>query len=147
MNIRKLVKQLVYDEGLVPYIYQDSLGHATLGIGHLIRAQDKEFGEPIGSPVSMEVIYEYFIEDLYNSIDDAKKLYPNWRHLPSEVQEILVNMMFNLGIAKLNRFFKMNTAIARYDFKEASKEGIDSLWYSQVKHRAERLMTRMNNVV
>ena len=40
----------------------------------------------------------------------------------------------------------MNKAIANQDWKLASIEGIDSLWYQQVGARAERLMTRLRNV-
>ena len=55
-------------------------------------------------------------------------------------------MMFNMGRTRLSKFKKMNAALIDGDWKEAAKEGRDSRWYRQVTNRAERLMTRMENV-
>ena len=44
--------QLKIDEGVKNYIYKDSLGYPTFGIGHLITSKDPENGRPIGSAVS-----------------------------------------------------------------------------------------------
>ena len=67
-------------------------------------------------------------------------------NLPDEVQQILVNMMFNMGRTRLSKFKKFNAAIQEGDWKTAAVEGRDSLWYRQVTNRAERLMSRMENV-
>ena len=40
----------------------------------------------------------------------------------------------------------MHAALNREDWAEAAKEGRDSLWYRQVPNRAERLMSRLENV-
>ena len=55
-------------------------------------------------------------------------------------------MLFNLGRPRLSKFKNMNLAIATKDWKMAAIEGRDSLWYRQVSNRAERLMTRLENV-
>ena len=54
MNIERLQKQLEIDEGVVYKIYEDHLGYATFGIGHLITKDDLEFGLALDSPVSEE---------------------------------------------------------------------------------------------
>jgi len=54
--------------------------------------------------------------------------------------------MFNMGRTRLSKFKKFNAAILEGDWKTAAIEGRDSLWYRQVTNRAERLMTRMENV-
>ena len=69
-----------------------------------------------------------------------------WEGFPGEVQEILVNMMFNLGRPRLSKFKMMNRALQYGDWKEAAIQGRDSLWHKQVGNRAERLMTRLENV-
>ena len=71
---------------------------------------------------------------------------PYFEDFPDEVQEILVNMMFNMGRPRLSKFKKMNAALKKEDWKEAAKEGRDSRWYNQVTKRAERLMTRLENI-
>ena len=55
-------------------------------------------------------------------------------------------MMFNLGRPRLSKFRNMKKALDKRDWKLAAVEGRDSLWYRQVSNRAERLMTRMENV-
>ena len=55
-------------------------------------------------------------------------------------------MMFNMGRTRLRKFKKMKAALMREDWKEAAKEGRDSKWYEQVPNRAERLMSKLENV-
>ena len=146
MNIERVQKQLEIDEGVVYEIYTDHLGYPTFGIGHLITKNDPEFEEPVGTPVSKERVDSVFAIDIKIAEDECCVLYPFWEELPEEVQEILVNMMFNLGRPRLTKFKKMNTALEMGDWKTAAIEGRDSRWYHQVGNRSERLMTRMENV-
>ena len=146
MNIEQVQKQLEIDEGVVYEIYTDHLGYPTFGIGHLITKNDPEFEEPVGTPVSKERVDSVFAIDIKIAEDECCVLYPFWEELPEEVQEILVNMMFNLGRPRLTKFKKMNAALEMGDWKTAAVEGRDSRWYHQVGNRSERLMTRMENV-
>ena len=146
MNIEQVQKQLEIDEGVVYKIYTDHLGYPTFGIGHLITKNDPEFEEPVGTPVSKERVDSVFAVDIKIAEDECCVLYPFWEELPEEVQEILVNMMFNLGRPRLTKFKKMNAALEMGDWKTAAIEGRDSRWYHQVGNRSERLMTRMENV-
>lgn len=148
LDMAALRAQLEYDEGNVQEIYHDHLGYATFGIGHLVRESDAEFGKPVGTPVCEYRVMAAFDNDLADTLADCKRLYglENWHALPGEVKEILANMCFNLGVTRLGKFKRMNKAIGEHDWKEAAKEGRDSKWYRQVTKRAERLMTRMENV-
>ena len=146
MNIEQEQKQLEIEEGVVYKIYTDHLGYPTFGIGHLITKHDPEFEEPVGTPVSKERVDRVFAIDIKIAEDECCVLYPFWEELPEEVQEILVNMMFNLGRPRLTKFKKMNAALEMGDWKTAAIEGRDSRWYHQVGSRSERLMTRMENV-
>ena len=146
MNIERVQKQLEIDEGVVYEVYNDHLGYPTFGIGHLIRKEDPEFGEPVGTPISKERVADAFAADISIACGEREVLYPFWEELPEEVQEILVNMMFNLGRPRLSKFKNMTAALEMGDWKTAAIEGRDSRWYNQVGNRAERLMTRMENV-
>ena len=146
-NRVNLFRQLREDEGVVYEIYLDHLGYETFGVGHLITENDPEYGQPVGTEVSFERVRSAFETDLQVTIEECVKLYGDfWEELPGEVQEILANMMFNLGRPRLSKFKKMYAAIEICDWKEAAKEGRDSLWYRQVTNRAERLMSRLENV-
>lgn len=146
MNIERVQKQLELDEGVEHRIYLDHLGLATFGIGHLVLTSDPEFSLEIGTPVTPERVATAFAEDLAIAENECKVLYYFWEELPEEVQEILVNMMFNLGRPRLSKFKKMNAHIEDENWRCAAVEGRDSRWYRQVGQRAERLMVRMENV-
>ena len=148
MNREAVFNQLKIDEGVEYEIYEDHLGLPTFGVGHLILESDEEYGKPVGTPVDEERVRECFERDLDTSIGECRTLYgeETFGDLPDEVQQILVNMMFNMGRPRLSGFKKFNAAIEAGDWTEAAKEGRDSRWYNQVTNRAERLMERLENV-
>ena len=147
MNRDNVFEQLKIDEGVVYEIYEDHLGYATFGVGHLITPNDLEYNWAIGTPISEERVAEAFENDLDIAILECKMLYKeSWDMFCDEVKEVLVNMMFNLGRPRLSKFKKMNANLKIANHKEAAKEGRDSLWYRQVGNRAERLMTRLENI-
>ena len=123
------------------------MGYPTFGVGHLIVKDDPEYGEPEGTEISEDRVWEAFEKDLRIAESECVALYNNkFMTWPDEVQEILVNMMFNMGRTRLSKFKKMHAAILESDWKTAAAEGRDSLWYKQVTNRAERLMGRLENV-
>lgn len=145
-NRINLYQQLKVDEGCVESIYLDHLGYPTFGIGHLITKNDPEYGQEVGTPVSSERVIEAFDFDCELMIDETKILFDQFDTFPGEVQEILVNMMFNMGRTRLSKFKNMIKAINENDWKLAAIEGRDSRWHKQVSNRAERLMSRLENV-
>ena len=148
MNRENIYKQLCADEGVVNEIYLDHLGYKTLGVGHLVLESDPEHGQPVGTPVSEDRVKECFEKDLDTSISECVALFGAdvWEAFPGEVQEVLVNMMFNLGRPRLSKFKNFRSELEVGDWKAAAVEGRDSLWYRQVGNRAERLMERLENV-
>lgn len=148
MNREAVYEQLKIDEGVVFEIYLDHLGYKTFGVGHLVLESDPEYHYDVGEPVSVERVQECFDTDLGVAVNECVALYGSdtFTNFPGEVREILVNMMFNMGRPRLAKFKKMNAALVEANWKEAAKEGRDSLWYNQVGNRAERLMTRLENV-
>jgi GH24 family phage-related lysozyme (muramidase) len=142
-----LYKQLKEDEGEVLKVYNDHLGYLTFGIGHLITQKDPEAEWPIGEPVSEERVKECFDKDVETSITEIKFMVKDFDDKPDIVQEVLVNMLFNLGYHRLSAFKKFLKAIKKNDWNEAAKEGRDSRWYTQVTMRAERLMSKLEALV
>lgn len=147
MDRQAVFEQLQIDEGVMYEIYRDHLGYLTFGVGHLITKSDPEYGFPVGTTISEERVAQAFEADLDIALRECGMLYGHmWSCFPGEVKEILVNMMFNLGRPRLSKFKKMNGHLERGDYKNAAVEGRDSRWYRQVGNRAERLMTRLENV-
>ena len=147
MDRQSVYEQLKIDEGVEYEIYKDHLGYPTFGVGHLVLESDPEHGADIGTPVSDDRVRECFERDLDTSISECVALYgEQFEQWPGEVQEILVNMMFNMGRTRLGKFKNFRKALEAKDWKQASIEGKDSLWYRQVTNRADRLMERLSNV-
>lgn len=143
MNISQLREQLKIDEGVKYEIYNDHLGYATFGIGHLVVAGDEEYGKPVGTPVSEERVNAVFDSDVEKYISETKKVFPNLDDLPEEAQQVLVNMCFNMGAPRLGQFKKFIAAVESHNWDTASVEMMDSRWAKQVGARAERLRDRI----
>lgn len=143
MNISQLREQLKIDEGVKYEIYNDHLGYATFGIGHLVVAGDEEHGKPVGTPVSEERVNAVFDSDVEKYISETKKVFPKLDDLPEEAQQVLVNMCFNMGAPRLGQFKKFIAAVESHNWDTASVEMMDSRWAKQVGARAERLRDRI----
>ena len=104
----------------------------------------------------------YLNKDSNNALRDARRLYSGvFDSLPSEVQLIIADMMFNLGYSRLSRsvqynnnvtcdllprFRNMRAAVLRGDWSAAADEMVDSAWYGQVGRRSRDLVRRMRSV-
>jgi len=146
LDVEKLRKQLEIDEGVVHEIYLDHLGLPTFGIGHLVLESDPEHGKEVGTPVDEDRCIEAFESDLKSVLSDCSILYPDFDGLPEEAQQIIANMMFNMGRPRLTKFKMMKAAVDERKWNDAADQMVDSRWYAQVGKRAERLVDRMRNV-
>ena len=146
MNIDRLRKQLEIDEGCKYVIYLDHLNLPTHGIGHLILESDPEHGQPVGTPVSKARVAECFENDLKSVQKDCYRLYDDFDDLPETVQEIIANMLFNMGLGRMKAFQGMKRNVDARQWDKAADEMVDSRWYNQVGERSKRLVERMRNV-
>ena len=148
MNLDRLQKQLMEDEGVKYEIYLDHLGLPTFGIGHLIKATDAEHGKPVGTKISKARVDECFRQDVSVAVSECLKLFDrkDFESWPDQVREVVVNMMFNLGRPRLSKFLKFQAALKSRNWRQAALEGRDSAWYRQVPNRAERLMRTLESI-
>ncbi len=148
MNLERLKRQLEIDEGKKLRVYLDHLGYPTVGIGHLVKDSSPERVRSlqVGDKITEEECHELFIQDISIAVGDCKIIFDEWDSFPSEVQEILVNMLFNLGRPRFLTFKKMIAAVYQRDWQRASEEMADSRWANQVGARATRLIKRMRSV-
>jgi GH24 family phage-related lysozyme (muramidase) len=146
MDLNLLREQLEIDEGRVDALYNDHLGYATFGIGHLVLESDPEYGQEIGTPVSADRVIETFEQDCENVLRDCNILYEDFGDLPEEAQQVIANMMFNMGRPRLTKFRGMKRGVDSRNWNDAADEMVDSTWYKQVTNRADRLVNRMRNI-
>ena len=143
MNLEALREELEADEGVKYEVYNDHLGYATFGIGHLVTESDPEHGSDIGTEVSESRVVEAFEQDVQTVLSDCAILYPDFDELPEEAQQVIANMMFNLGRPRLSKFAGMKRGVDARDWNQAADEMVDSAWYRQVTNRADRLVERI----
>tara|TARA_Y100000996_G_scaffold402055_1_gene373626 strand:- start:1004 stop:1447 length:444 start_codon:yes stop_codon:yes gene_type:complete len=143
MDLEQLREQLEIDEGVKYEIYNDHLGYATFGVGHLVIESDPEHGMDIGTPISESRVIEAFEQDCENVLRDCIILYEDFSSLPEEAQQVIANMMFNMGRPRLSKFKGMKRGVDSRDWNAAADEMVDSAWYRQVTNRADRLVERI----
>lgn len=128
-----LTEDLMRHEGYRTHLYEDTAGILTIGVGYNI----EEKGLP-----------DYIIKLLLNdSIKEARseldRVKPDWKRYSKSRQEVLVNMMFNLGAPRLLNFKRFWKALECNDFNTASLEMLNSKWSKQVGNRSIELAKRM----
>jgi len=144
--MERLRQLLEHDEGCVYEVYLDHLGKETCGIGHLIVPFDKEFGWPVGAPVSEERVAELFKQDVTVSINDAKWLVRDFDDLPEDAQVTIASLCFQLGRSRYSKFVKHLAAIEARNWKAAADQLRDSKLYKQTPNRTERHAKRLEGI-
>ena len=146
MNTIKITDELkarIRDhEGCVDTVYLDTLGNATIGIGHLVQPHERQrFKE--GIKISVDEIEDLFLIDLNRACAGAEQLisenYRGDKRLPQVIEHVIVEMVFQLGKTGVSKFKKMWKALSDGDKKQASLEMQDSRWHSQTPVRCEAL--------
>jgi len=144
------LKSFIYNnEGYSNSVYLDTENKRTIGVGcNLERDIAKQMIEQLGlnyysvlngqTKLNDDQISYLFSYDLKSAINDARNFVNNLNSLPKEIQIVIIDMSFNLGNTKLNKFVDFKKAIEAYDYPNASKEMIDSEWYGQTKGRSKR---------
>lgn len=141
----RLLKRILKHEGFRQFPYFDCCGkpfrqckcapQGILTIGH---GRNLE---------SVGIRYEESVylakNDIKAATDSAYRLIRDFGSLDEVRQDVVIDMIFNLGPAGFMGFKKMIAALAKRDFEGASREMLDSDWYRQVGVRAEKLAEAM----
>lgn len=136
MNYAELKKELTRDEDRRAFVYEDSKGIQTVGIGHNLK---KKMPDRV-----IDLLYEFDVEE---AIADLDRALPWWSSLDEVRQRILANMSFNMGIARLLKFRMMLDRLKAGDFNGAAAEMVASQWFGETGKRAERLVSAMRTGV
>ena len=144
MNLEqsRLTKQEVAEfikshEGVSLKPYLDTKGKWSIGIGRNL--------DDCG--IRMDEALFMFDNDINQSISDLTKVLPEWLQCPPEVQLVLIDMMFQLGIVGFCGFKKMIAAVKQHDYNKMIEEIKDSLYAKQVPSRAEDNISRIERVL
>jgi lysozyme len=129
-------EQLKVDEGLRLKPYHDSMGILSIGYGRNLEAKG----------IREDEAEAMLANDVWEAYEECRKHIPVFKYLNEDRQGVLINMMFNMGWGTLKKFKKFLEALEGMNFEEAAVQMKDSVWFTQVGPRAERLIARMIGV-
>lgn len=132
-------------EGRRNCIYRDSLGNETVGIGHLVKPSDDDLFDARGCLTDGQVDLLYS-QDLALATAGAISLVSNYVDQPDSVQQILINMTFNLGYTRLSKFDQFISFIVSKDYQSAAEDLITTLWYKQVGQRSIDIVDTLQSI-
>ena len=141
-NLEQLKERIKIHEGFCDTVYKDTLGKRTIGYGHL--CTDNEEWED-GKTYTIEYLNDVFEGDFNEAVRQTEQLIGNLV-LHKEANEIIIEMVFQLGMGGVSKFKKMWAALENQDYAEASAQMLDSKWAKQTKNRAEHLAEIMRGL-
>lgn len=160
MKNLSIEEQLKIDEGSRLTIYKDIEGYWTVGIGHLvkrdstihreeaIRLLDKELSTYATNgritPAEQSYLFSKDLAAVQTGIAHSS-FYSVYLGLDPVRQTSIQNMVFQLGVLGVSKFRKMWAALAKGDYSQAAKEGLDSTWFKQTPNRTRRVMETLRS--
>ena len=126
-----LLSSVIVHEGFSRYIYLDSVGVRTVGFGRNLDDRG----------ISREEAEMLLLNDLETSTEEAKK-FEFYENLTSNRRDVIVEMIFNLGLTRFKKFKKTIGYINQANYSAAADEMLDSRWAKQVGQRALTLSNK-----
>jgi lysozyme len=127
-------------EGLKLSAYTDTRGLWTIGYGHLLEPQDKDW---TGYCITAEQADELLSQDMLHARFTAAE-FPHYAELSDVRQAVLISMAFQLGSKPL-LWPHFMAALEAKDYVGAAAAGLDSEWHQQTPARAEREMAMLSS--
>lgn len=128
MYIQPAAELIKRHEGLRLKPYKCTAGKLTIGYGRNLE----------DNGISQYEAEQMLFNDIQHCYTNLVKL-SCWNKLDEARKAVLLDMCYNIGIARLKTFKKMLAALEVGAYNRAAKEMIDSRWASQVKTRATEL--------
>lgn len=130
-----LLDQIKRHEGFEKFPYECPAGKLTIGYGRNI--------EEVG--ITENEAEFLLLSDVQRSAAELNKNFEWYYNLTKRRKQAMINLLFNLGLAKLREFKKFLAAMESGDYPTASKELLDSKYARQVGKRADELAHQLVN--
>ncbi len=131
----RLHKMLIRHEGLRLKPYRDTVGKLTIGVGRNL--------DDVG--ITREETLILLDNDIAKVRREVNRTFPWFSHLNPVRKDVVLNMVFNIGLPRFRQFKRTIAAIRAKDWEEAAKEMLDSRWARQVGRRGRELAAMMKN--
>ena len=131
-----LINKIKKHEGFRSTVYECTEGYETIGYGFAIK--DLKLDEDIAELI--------LIRKLADLVARIKETFPWTKDAPEVIQDVVVDMCYQLGINGFSKFKKTIYLLETEQYQEASVEMLDSLWAKQTPNRAKELSEEVRAV-
>tara|TARA_R110000824_G_scaffold322611_1_gene509572 strand:+ start:765 stop:1181 length:417 start_codon:yes stop_codon:yes gene_type:complete len=129
INLDRLKKQLVIDEGLELKPYHCSADKLTIGVGRNIQ----EVG------ITKDEALYLLGNDIARCAGECTREFPWFAELTQLRKEAVINLVFNMGMNTFKKFKKTIAFIESGEYERAGTELLDSNYARQVGQRSQRV--------
>ena len=124
-----LLDNIKESEGFRNRVYKCTEGFDTIGYGFAIK--DLTMDEDIAT-----MILERKVAELKLRVHNK---FPFITDLPESVQDVVIEMCYQLGVSGFSKFKKTIQFLRLQEFENAALEMLDSRWAKQTPNRAKKL--------
>jgi lysozyme len=124
---------LIRHEGLRLKPYRDTRNKLTIGVGRNLD----------DAGITREEALMLLNNDIATVRREVAHAFQWVSRLNPVRKDVILNMVFNLGLPRFRRFKNTIAAIKAEDWEKAAREMLDSLWAKQVGRRAKELAAMM----
>lgn len=128
MDLDKVKKRLIQEESMQLFPYKCSANKLTLGVGRNIEDRG------ISDVTAMQMLEE----DIDLCVEELARNVTWWEEAPDGIQEVLIDLCFNMGISRLMLFTKTLGYMGSGEMKKAADELLNSRYATMVPNRAKR---------
>ncbi len=141
MSLKNLKTRIKKNEGFSKKPYKDQLGFYTIGYGHLIKKNEKNYFKIKYNKKHFDNIFK---EDFEKALKQYQLLFNKKKYKKNE-KEMLVEMIFQLGSTRLLKFKKMLFYLKNKKKYMTCFEMMNSLWYKQTPKRVINIINNFKN--
>ena len=124
-----LIDQIKEHEGFRSTVYQCTEGHDTIGFGFKVAVLE----------LDLDLAEEILVRKLEHLIRRVKNRFSWVNDAPYEIQDVIYNMCYQMGVSGFSKFKKTIQYLADKNYDKASKEMLDSRWARQTPNRSIEL--------
>jgi len=127
-QLDRVRKRLIEEEGLKLKLYHCTAGKLTIGVGRNVEDRG----------ITHDTAMQMLDEDIDICVGELEKNISWFEDAPTKIQEVLIDLCFNMGINRLMGFVKTLHKLKTGAYREAAEELLDSRYASSVPNRAKR---------
>ena len=128
MDLERLRKRLIVEEGCELLPYRCTADKLSIGVGRNLEERG----------ISHDTAMQMLDEDIEICVGELKQNLSFFDQLPDEIQEMLCDLAFNMGVPRLMTFVKTLKLLKEGDYAAAADELLESRYASTLPARAGR---------